>query len=384
MWDRFAGSHDTQLRASGPSPEYPFWNDRPLSAQRADQPDDAGAATRVSELNPGAQALRDVSDANETCPCCGGNSDVIENFPRDRIRRRLSALLGNDTINQCAFGNYHLRQCRICGLEFSDPMVEPSAEFYSWLTNSQKNLPAERWEWRECQRQLQASSVNWTTDKLRVIVDVGCRDGRFLRILEELDGVRVIGVDINCEAVEGCRAQGLEALCGTFSTVRRHLPDDVHVITLWHVIEHVADPVGLLLEAAELLTDHGRIYFSVPLSPQSYEKSWPDPLNAPPHHLTRWTVPALQALATRLDMPMQLILPDADPFWFRVVRSLTLQAVSPYSRLGRGGKLWRLLAFLSKHPWQPVVEIGRQARHPRIDSRVRPDVVMVCLRKSMS
>ena len=336
----------------------------------------------LPQLHPERLAPIRTNVTNAPCPCCGGTSDVIDDFSRDRILRELSALVGNNAIETCSLTDYELRRCRMCELEFSEPMAEPPPEFYPWLTKSHVHYPSERWEWHECQRQLQVSSATGAADRLSIVVDVGCGNGRFLKLLEELKGIRAIGLDINGEVVESCRAKGLEALCGTFASVRQQLPDDVHAVTLWHVIEHVADPVGVLREAASVLSAEGRIYFSVPLSPLSYEKSWPDPLNAPPHHLTRWNIPALHALAARLDMNISLVLPHADSFWSRVLRSLTLQAVSPFSGCSRGKKLARLLNFLARHPWQLFVETGRQMRQPRIDGRVRPDVVMVTLRNS--
>lgn len=321
-----------------------------------------------------------TNNTDPRCLCCGSASDVIEVFTRERILRELSALLGNKAIEDCALTDYQLRRCHLCELEFSEPMVEPPPEFYPWLTNSNVHYPSERWEWGECKRRLQVSSVTQTIDSPAIVVDVGCGDGRFLKELEDLNRVRAIGLDINRDVVDVCRDQGLEAICGTFASVSNQLPDGVHAVTLWHVIEHVADPVRVLLETGALLSEKGSIFFSVPLSPLSYEKSWSDPLNAPPHHLTRWGIPSLHALAARLDMHMSLVLPDADSLWYRVQRSLTLQAVSPFSGLSRGRKLVRLLKYLARHPWQLFVETGRQLRQPRINGRVGPDVVMVCLR----
>jgi SAM-dependent methyltransferase len=332
-------------------------------------------------MSPYLNPVESVPAGAATCHCCGGVSDFIDDFSRDRIRCELSVLVGHNAIEECTLTDYQLRR-HLRELEFADPMPEPPPEFYLWLTNSQVHYPSKRWELCECQRQLQDWSATGVVDLPSIVVDVGCGNGRFLKILEELKRVRAIGLDVNREVVEGCRAQGLGALCGTLALVRQHLPDGVHAVTLWHVVEYVADPVKVLLDAASLLCTQGRIYFSVPPSPLSRETSWPDPLNAPPHHLTRWGIPALHALGAKLEMHISLASPEADPFWSRILRALTLQAVSPVSGLGRSKKFARLLSFLARHPWQLLVETGRQLGQPRISGRVRPDVVMVCPRNS--
>jgi SAM-dependent methyltransferase len=312
------------------------------------------------------------------CPCCRGESDVVDEYRRERIVGELTALLGYG-IDDCDLLDYTLRKCRACSLEFADPMAEPPAGFYTWLTSTNAYFPGDRWEWTKCREQLAADSARSTASSPFTVLDVGCGDGGFLAVLAEIRGIRAIGLDVNPSAVDACRRRGLEAVCGTFAQFRERFSEPVQAITFWHVVEHVADPVGLLKDAAALLAQDGAIYFSVPLSPQSFEGSWHDPLNAPPHHLTRWNIPALRALATAIDMQMELVLPAADSFALRMLRTLNLQATSPLRRVGRGRKALNLAKLLARRPWLLALEAHRQMKRPRIDRKVRPDLVMVRL-----
>jgi SAM-dependent methyltransferase len=324
-------------------------------------------------------ALAD-SRAEKKCPCCGNDACLIQFLSRERILRDVEALLGKMAFSEGDFGDYQMLRCSVCGLEFSAPMQEPPPHFYDVLAGSLK-YPATRWEWRTCTHLLREAISRGGFADRKIVLDVGCGNGLFLQNLAGVDGLRAIGLDINCQVVEACRARGLEVLQGTLNSVREQLPQGLYAVTMWHVVEHVADPVGLLTLAKSLLEEGGKIYFSVPLSPMSYEIAWPDPLNAPPHHLTRWGVPALQALADRLGMTITFAVPNAEQFWVRVVRALSLQAVSPFAPLSRNKKIGRLFFFVLKRPWRLLVEMGRQLRHPRLNGRPRPDVVLACLHK---
>jgi hypothetical protein len=112
------------------------------------------------------------------------------------------------------------------------------------------------------------------------------------------------------------------------------------------------------------------------LAIESYDASLREPLNCPPHQLTRWQVSSIQSLAVRVGVSLQLIMPLADGFVFRVLRSLLLRAVLPSANLGRRQKL---ALFVIIHPWQPFVDVSRQLRRRRLKGRVQPDVVLACL-----
>jgi len=322
---------------------------------------------------------REMPVTTVECPVCGAASTLSAHFPREQVVEQLQSALMADGLDRVPFEDASLRQCEACGLEYSDPMQEPGAEFYQWLTQAGFNYPQSRWEWLAC-RQLLTDLYRQKADVLRTIIDVGCGDGRFLELLSSLQGLRRIGLDLNPDVVALCRGKGLDVIQGDLAAASSEMPEGIDAISLWHVVEHVGDPVGVLTRAKALLRKEGMIFFSVPLTPMSYERSWPDPFNAPPHHLTRWCPSALQALAARLDMKMQLVLPDAESYPRRVLRGLTLQAMPPFGVQGRSRKLLRLIGFLARRPWRLLRECWWQARLPKINGRTRPDVVLVYLR----
>lgn len=316
------------------------------------------------------------------CPCCGNTSFLSKNLPRIQVIDDLAKLMCDEGISACQFADYRLFRCSGCQLEFADPMVEPGNDFYEWLTSCRNYYPARRWEWEVCKQQL--SSLVPSQNGVIDLLDVGCGSGQFLQILKTVPNCRAIGMDVSQSSVQSCISQGLNAFQGELSNAQAHLPGKVDVVTLWHVVEHVADPIGLLLLVKSLLKADGHIFFSVPLSPPSYESSWSDPLNAPPHHLTRWTITAIEALARKLQMRLSLILPDTEIWMKRVFKALLLQSLSPFSGASRGKRLIRLMAYVFGHPWMPFIETYRQLTRLRYKQQVLPDIVLVKLSMAAS
>jgi SAM-dependent methyltransferase len=101
-------------------------------------------------------------------------------------------------------------------------------------------------------------------DPGRDLLEVGCGTGEFL-IAARSAGHAVIGLDLSQEAISYVRRRhpDLDVRCNAMETAR--LPAaSVDVIAAFHVLEHVADPIGLLLQMQRLLRPGGLVYIRVP------------------------------------------------------------------------------------------------------------------------
>ncbi|MEM7627315.1 MAG: class I SAM-dependent methyltransferase [Planctomycetota bacterium] len=88
------------------------------------------------------------------------------------------------------------------------------------------------------------------------LLDFGMGNGRFLR-LQRQRGWTVTGMDFNPEVVAHARRHdGLEAEAGSWPGPA-FADRQFDIITSWHVIEHLPDPVGYLRAAAERLAPGG-------------------------------------------------------------------------------------------------------------------------------
>ena len=211
-------------------------------------------------------------------------------------------------------------------------------------------------------------------------MDAGSGEGKFLEAIAKIPGVNAYGIDQNPDVVAASQARGLNVRHGDLSVVGL---DDLglDVITFWHVVEHVADPVQMIERARDCLNENGMIMFSVPITPMSYEHVWPDPFNMPPHHLTRWSVRSLEALARRLGMQVVMTLPDASPVFFRALRSLVLRTSGYSGRASPVVKGGRVLRYVLTNPCRLIREFRQQRGRETYDGRPLPDVVLVSLRK---
>jgi SAM-dependent methyltransferase len=95
------------------------------------------------------------------------------------------------------------------------------------------------------------------------VLDVGCGGGLFLRLLAER-GRKVIGLDFSLPAAAAAWwHNGVPAVCASLS--KAPLPYGVFsAVTMFHVLEHLYDPVAYLDAAYDLLEEDGRLIVQVP------------------------------------------------------------------------------------------------------------------------
>lgn len=94
------------------------------------------------------------------------------------------------------------------------------------------------------------------------LLDIGCGNGAFLLRARDM-GWKVSGCEPDAAAVATCRQLGLDVLEGdAFDPTLQTGSFDV--ITMSHVIEHVADPLALLKRANALLCAGGTLWLALP------------------------------------------------------------------------------------------------------------------------
>jgi len=100
-------------------------------------------------------------------------------------------------------------------------------------------------------------------DEEGIVLDVGCGGGLFLDMLRRR-GHKVAGLDFSiAAAATAWRHHGVPVICGSLSSAP--LPKgSCAAITMYHVLEHLYDPVAYLDAAHELLAPDGRLIVQVP------------------------------------------------------------------------------------------------------------------------
>ena len=271
--------------------------------------------------------------------------------------------------------DYQLWACRRCTLEFAWPMAAGDAAFYDWITHLPNYYPADRWEWGEVRRRLAAQA------RPLHLLEVGCGSGDFLSSLNGIRDLTFVGLDTTEGSVAACHAKGLEVHAETLAEFEHRSPQPLQkpdVIVAFHCLEHVADPRAFIAGMCRLIAPGGRIFVSTPYSPMSFEGLWFDPLNHPPHHMTRWNRRAYTELASQLALEPTFTMPPAASIIDRVAETFNLTLNGPQRMQSRRTILLRA----ARRPWHLSQEVVRQVFRERMAGATAANVILAELARS--
>ncbi len=140
----------------------------------------------------------------------------------------------------------------------------------------------------------------------RRLLDIGCGPGFFLKTAKAR-GWRVLGVEPSRQAARHARTLGTEVAEGFFNADSASGLGRFDAVQLNNVLEHVPDPVALLIAARELLDSGGVLCVNVPndyspfqiaASAATTRSEW---WVAPKHHLNYFDFASIGGLLERLD-----------------------------------------------------------------------------------
>lgn len=173
-------------------------------------------------------------------------------------------------------GDFYLVRCRRCGLIYQNPQLsqeelaahypdnylpyqQDTADRQTRIAHVSRDQAIARFCDRVARRRPQPGRL----------LDVGCATGAFLWAMQQR-GWQVQGVEpIPHAAAQAQQDFGLEVFVGLLEEAA--YPNAAFdVVTLWDVLEHVADVRATLQEAARILKPGGLLVFSVP-NPASME-----------------------------------------------------------------------------------------------------------------
>jgi SAM-dependent methyltransferase len=267
----------------------------------------------------------------DKCLLCGERSlNSVRSFSGAEVRVLYEAT--GHKIPQAAFSPMKadseviLWECADCGFRFFDPGYAGRSAFYEELDGTAYYVTS-RPEFQFAIDRLLRHS------KVRTVLDVGSGSGAFLDLASK-NHFRSIGVELNKTAAEKAEARGHRVYQRNLQDLSEHeLKDGVDAVTMFHVLEHVPDPVSFVRDAAKLLRSDGRLIITVPNGAGLFRVCPYDPMNLPPHHISYWRPTDLERVAKAAGLECELV--TADPLYGSVMREFWLQHLRLQALLGR-------------------------------------------------
>lgn len=96
------------------------------------------------------------------------------------------------------------------------------------------------------------------------VLDVGCGTGSITELIRDLRGADVVGIEPQPERALRARARGLDVRHGCLTEALVGELGRFDVVVFADVLEHLADPIDLLLLARQALAPGGSVVASVP------------------------------------------------------------------------------------------------------------------------
>ena len=237
---------------------------------------------------------------SEECPLCRDpRSTFVLEFAYEEVWRRLLTELAVELSPAVRSSvEQHGERCSLvlcagCGLERFEPLVPGGEAFYAELME-QIPYNAERWDFDRVRSMVEVDDA---------VADLGGGEGLFLESLGHRRG-RSVAVDHNAPAIERFSERGGEGYVLGFGSFAQAEEGHFDVVTSFHTLEHVADPVGIAAAAARCLRSGGRAFISVPNRDRPWREEG-EPLDRPPHHVTRWAGDQLYRLADLVGLQVE-------------------------------------------------------------------------------
>lgn len=238
-----------------------------------------------------------------------------------------------------------LFRCGSCGLEMFLPQIIGDERFYTeayGLEDDQGGgvLPysTAKWDFGEATKDLNG---------VHRLLEVGSGPGHFLDLAAKQVAVAE-GIESNSIARRACENRGHK--------VYRDLDECRSMVSFdaamtFHVLEHVADPVGFLRAVGAKVRPGGIVGVSLPNRAGPIRFVHPCAQDMPPHHATRWRPRTLRRLADKLGWRVErLVLEPLDRgdwyYYSDYVPRYLFPGTTPFAGLSRAICAKGVLAML--------------------------------------
>jgi SAM-dependent methyltransferase len=191
--------------------------------------------------------------------------------PVCRCASRTHFASGYDYELQTCRNEWHFWQCGECTTVWLDPRPASSElsiiypnNYYAY--NRSKNVLHIARKGKEALDRIKFNAFLKRTGLPHSFLDIGCGDGRYLELFEHrgISKDRLYGLDLSEEQVKQLRMRGYQAYHGRVEDCSEIPAGSIDLATMFHVIEHVADPLCVVRRIAEWLSTRGTLVIETP------------------------------------------------------------------------------------------------------------------------
>ncbi|MBN1824047.1 MAG: glycosyltransferase [Endomicrobiales bacterium] len=176
----------------------------------------------------------------ENCPVCSNTSFVAE---------------------KGASLPYEILRCRHCSVSFVNPLPDINAGAH-YDQDYYKEWEAEQLSTRHALWKKRLNELKGTINPGRLL-DIGAGTGHFLQLARN-EGFDVSGTEISSAACDVAKNHhGIDIFCGRLQDAN-YGSGEFDVVTLWHVLEHLHDPMPTISEISRILKKGGTFVVAVP------------------------------------------------------------------------------------------------------------------------
>jgi len=174
--------------------------------------------------------------------------------------------------------DWQLVKCRRCGLVYLNP--RPSEKEMQKKYNRkyyQRGIFNENGTEKGIAKEMKKRSgrvdeiLRVSKKKKGKLLDIGCGPGFFIALMKK-KGWEVKGLDLSGWAVDFAREKlGLDVYQGRIEEIE--FKEKFDVITMYHLLEHLPDPLGSLKRVSKIITDNGILVIKGP-NFASFDRIW--------------------------------------------------------------------------------------------------------------
>lgn len=239
---------------------------------------------------------------------------------------------------------FTIHECKQCGFRFVNPRPQPESlqkyylsEDYVSHSNTKKGLINKVYHFFRNFNLANKYNIVSSNKIKGNILDIGCATAAFLKYCKDKNW-EVAGVEPNEDARKFAKnINGIEVV--SEENLKNFNSNSFDIITMWHVLEHVADLHSHLTEIKRLIKNDGTVFIAVPnhlsydaIKYKNFWAAWDVP-----RHLYHFTQDSMKNLIEKYDFYISKIIP----------MKLDAYYVSLLSEKYKNGKLNCFSAFIT-------------------------------------